>query len=321
MNVRMIDRKNAMKGHTMHSQKHFLAPLLTAALLAGCGGGGGDSGSPPPTVSAFSASSARYSDTMLITLVGSNLDQTLTFTGAGCRNYVRSTTAPNISTATAAYYTCTVSGVGNQIVAVSGGGLTVANVSFTVAVPQVTMLINNGAGVAGTLVLTLAPDRAPITVDNFLAYVKRDFYNGTVFQRHGRQGTSINITGEFVLQGGGYDAPVSSAARFPVPKAASAPIALEVGLSNLRYTVAMARSSAANSATSEFFINTVDNTFLDSTATVQGYAAFATITTGTTLVDAMVAAPCNFSAINYGLNSPDCVPEPNLVVITATQSR
>ena len=316
----MIDRKNAMKGHTMHSKRHFLAPLLTVVLLAGCGGGGGYSGSPPPTVSAFSATSARYSDTMLITLVGSNLDQTLTFTGAGCRNYVRSTTAPTISTATAAYYTCTVSGVGNQSLAVSGGGLTVANVPFTVAVPQVTMLINNGAGVAGTLVLTLAPDRAPITVDNFLAYVKSGFYNGTVFQRHGRTSDGINITGEFVLQGGGYDAPVSSAARFPVPKATSAPIALETGLSNLRYTVAMARSTA-NSATSEFFINTVDNISLDSTATVPGYAAFATITTGTTLVDAMVAAPCNFSAINFGLNSPDCVPEPNLVVVTATQSR
>ena len=308
----------------MRSTRLFLAPLFTAALLTGCGGGGGDSGSPPPTVSAFSASSARYSDTMLITLVGSNLDQTLTFTGAGCRNYVRSTTAPNVSTATAAYYTCTVSGVGSQSVAVSGGGLTVANVPFTIAVPQVTMLINNGAGVAGALVLTLAPDRAPITVDNFLAYVKSGFYNGTVFQRHGRQGTGTNITGEFVLQGGGYDAPVSSAVRFPSPKAATppiAPIALEVGLSNLRYTVAMARGSAANSATSEFFINTVDNIFLDSTATVPGYAAFATITTGTTLVDAMVAAPCNFSSINYGLNSPDCVPEPNLVVVSATQSR
>ena len=316
---------NSLKGNTMqtpHQSKNFLwLPLAAAALLSACGGGGGSSGGPPPTVSAFSASSARYSDTMLITLVGSNLDQTLTFTGAGCRNYVRSTTAPNISTSTAAYYTCTVSGVGNQSVAVSGGGLTAANVPFTVAVPQVTMLINNGAGVAGTLVLTLAPDRAPVTVDNFLVYVKSGFYNGTVFQRHGRTGTSINITGEFVLQGGGYDAPVSGATRFPATKPANAAIALETGLSNLRYTVAMARGSAANSATSEFFINTVDNTFLDSTATVPGYAAFATISTGTTLVDAMVAAPCNFSPINYGLNSPDCVPEPNLYITRAVQTR
>ena len=314
---------NALKGTNMHtpmqSKKFLWLALAAAALLSACGGGGGDSGSAPPTVSASSVSSARYSDTMLITLVGSNLDQTLTFTGAGCRNYVRSTTAPNVSTATVAYYTCTVSGVGSQSVSVSGGGVIAATLPFTIAVPQVTLLVSNGAGVAGSLVLTLAPDRAPITVDNFLVYVKSGFYNGTVFQRHGRAGTSTNITGEFVLQGGGYDAPVSSATRFPTLKATNAAIALESGLSNLRYTVAMARGSVANSATSEFFINTVDNVFLDTSG--GGYAAFATITTGTTLVDAMVAAPCNFSAINYGLNSPDCVPEPNLVVVTAQQSR
>ena len=305
----------------MNTHKHLLLSLATAALLVACGGGGNDAGSPPPVVSASSTSSARYSDSLLITLVGSNLDQPLTFTGAGCRNYVRSTTAPNVSTATVAYYHCTVSGVGNQSVSVAGGGVTAATVSFTIAVPQVTLLVSNGAGVAGSLVLTLAPDRAPITVDNFLAYVKSGFYNGTAFQRHGRAGTSTNITGEFVLQGGGYDAPVNSATRFPAPKATNAAIALENGLSNLRYTVAMARSSLVNSATSEFFINTVNNTMLDSTATVSGYAAFATITTGTTLVDAMVAAPCNFSPINFGLNSPDCVPEPNLVVVNAQQSR
>ena len=316
----------ALKGKSMskcmQSHKSLWLPLAASALFASCGGGGGgggDSGSPPPTVSASSASSARYSDTMLITLVGSNLDQPLTFTGAGCRNYVRSTTAPNVSTATAAYYTCTVSGVGNQSVSVAGGGITAATLTFTVAVPQVTMLISNGASVAGSLVLTLAPDRAPLTVDNFLVYVKSGFYNGTVFQRHGRAGSSINVTGEFVLQGGGYDAPVTSAARFPALKATNAPIALEAGLSNLRYTVAMARGSATNSATSEFFINTLDNIFLNTQD--GGYAAFATITTGTTLVDAMVAAPCNFSSINYGLNSPDCVPEPNLVVVNAQQSR
>ena len=59
---------------------------------------------------------------------------------------------------------------------------------------------------------------------------------------------------------------MSSGTRFPAPKATSAAIALESGLSNLRYTVAMARGSAANSATSEFFINTVDNVFLDTSS-------------------------------------------------------
>jgi peptidyl-prolyl cis-trans isomerase A (cyclophilin A) len=168
-----------------------------------------------------------------------------------------------------AYYTCTVSGgAGSLTVNVSGGGTTVATVPFTVAQPQVTMLVNNGAGVSGTLVITLRPQEAPITVDNFLAYVKTGFYNGTVFHRHGRTVTS----GPFVLQGGGFTGPLTAGTVFPAAKPASAPIALEAsrGLSNLRYTLAMARTSVLNSATSQFFINVVDNAFLDPTPIPDG---------------------------------------------------
>jgi cyclophilin family peptidyl-prolyl cis-trans isomerase len=294
--------------------------LLAAGLLASCGGGGGNPGGPAPTISSSSASSARYSEPMLITLAGTNLDQPLTFTGSGCRNFVRSTTAPFVSTATLAYYTCTVSGVGAQTVSVAGGGITAGSVSFTIAQPQVRMQVDNGAGVSGTLVITLRPQEAPITVDNFLAYVKSGFYNGTVFHRHGRTATSA----PFVLQGGGFTGPLTAASLFPAEKPASAPIALEVnrGLSNLRYTLAMARTNVLNSATSQFFINTVDNAFLDSSG--GGYAVFGTITTGTTVVDAMVAAPCSLSPVNFNSGftvSTDCLPVPNLVIASATQSQ
>lgn len=309
---------HALKGNAMKSAT-LLAAILSTGLLAACGGGGSDAGGPPPVVTASSASSARYSDPMLITLSGSNLDQTLTLTSAGCRNFARSTAAPFVSTATLAYYTCTVSGVGSQTVAVSGGGVTAVTVPFRVELPQVTMLVNNSAGVSGTLVITLRPAEAPLTVDNFLAYVKSGFYNSTVFHRHGRTATST----PFVLQGGGYAAPLTSTAPFPAPKATNAPIALEVGrLSNLRYTLAMARTNVLNSATSEFFINTVDNAFLDTSG--GGYAVFGTVTTGTTLVDAMVAAPCNLSPVNFNVGfsvSTDCLPEPNLVIAGATQTR
>jgi cyclophilin family peptidyl-prolyl cis-trans isomerase len=293
---------------------------LTAGLLASCGGGGGEPGGPAPTLSSSSASSARYSEPMLITLAGTNLDQALTFTGGGCRNFVRSTTAPFVSTATLAYYTCTVSGVGAQTLGVVGGGVTVGSVSFTIAQPQVRMLVDNGAGVSGTLVITLRPQEAPVTVDNFLAYVKSGFYNNTVFHRHGRTATS----GPFVLQGGGYAGPLTAGALFPAEKPASAPIALEVnrGLSNLRYTLAMARTNVLNSATSQFFVNTVDNAFLDTSG--GGYAVFGTITTGTTVVDAMVAAPCSLSPVNFNSGftvSTDCLPVPNLVIASATQSQ
>lgn len=183
--------------------------------------------------------------------------------------------------------------------------------------PQVTLTIDNGAGVNGTLVITLEPARAPLTVANFLSYVNSGFYNCTVFQRHGRTAA----LGTFVLQGGGYAGPVSSTARFPAPKPTLPPIALEVGrgLSNLRYSVAMARTDVLNSATSEFFINTTDNAFLDTAS--GGYAVFGNITTGTAVVGAMVAASCNFSSLNFALGSPDCVPEPNLYIISAVQTR
>ena len=304
----------------LQSQLPFVLPLVAALSLAGCGGGGADAGGPPPIVSASSASTARYSETLLVTLTGLNLDQALTLSSAGCRNFARSSTAPFVSTATLAYYTCTVSGVGNQTVAVSGGGMTVATVPFTVAVPEVTMLVNNGAGVSGTLVITLHPQEAPLAVDNFLSYVKSGFYNSTVFHRHGRTAASTT----FVLQGGGYAAPLSSASLFPAPKPTAAAIPLEVGrgLSNLRYSVAMARTNVLNSATSEFFINTVDNAFLDTSG--GGYAVFGTVTVGTTLVDAMVAAPCNLSPLNFDVGfqfSTDCLPEPNLVIAGATQTR
>ena len=307
----------------MKSALH-LSGLLLAALLAACGGGNKDeAGGPPPTVTASSASAARYSETMLITLTGANLEPTITVSSAGCRNMTRSTAAPFASTAVLAYYTCTVSGVGAQTVTVTGGGLTAATIPFTVAQPEVTMAISNGGGgVAGTLVITLRPQEAPVTVDNFLAYVKSGFYNNTVFHRHGRTTTST----PFILQGGGYAAPVSAATAFGTPKATQPPIALEVGrgLSNVRYSLAMARTNVLNSATSEFFINTVNNAFLDTSS--GGYAVFGSVTGNTALVDAMVAAPCTLSPVNFDdptrfFVSTDCVPTPNLIISSATQTK
>lgn len=302
--------------------------MISGAMVS-CGGGGSDvPAGPVPVVNAASANSARYSETLLLTLTGSNLDQPLTLTSAGCRNFLRSTAAPFVSTPTLAYYTCTVSGVGSLLVNVAYAGNTLGNVPFVVDQPQVTLQISNGLTASGSVVITLRPQEAPLTVDNFLAYVKSGFYNNTVFHRHGRTATAT----PFVLQGGGYSGPLTAAALFPAPKAASAPIALEVGrgLSNLRYSLAMARTSALNSATSEFFINTVDNAFLDTSG--GGYAVFGTVTTGTALVDAMVAAPCSLSPVNFdsGVPTPpppgfipstDCLPTPNLVLTSATQTR
>jgi peptidyl-prolyl cis-trans isomerase A (cyclophilin A) len=206
------------------------------------------------------------------------------------------------------------------LLASCGGGGGSAGTPAATALPQVTFAVSNGAGVSGSLVITLESEKAPATVANFLAYVKAGFYNGTVIHR--------NSPG-FVLQGGGYAGPITAvltASQLQAQhKPTNAPIVLEdgAGLSNLRYTMAMARTGAPDSATSEFFINLVDNTAgnrnnLDKTAIARGYAVFGTITAGTELVTAMAAAPCVAAA---SLSSPECLPVPNLTITSATQTR
>ena len=167
--------------------------------------------------------------------------------------------------------------------------------------------MSNGAGVSGDVVLTLNPAQAPVTTANFLSYVNAGFYNCTVFHRHAR---------DFVLQGGGFAAPVTSTTAFSALKATNPPIALEVGrgLSNVRLTVAMARTDP-NTATSQFFINLVDNVQLDTQA--GGYAVFGSVTAGADVVTAMRAAPC-ISAIVSG---DSCLPVPNITITAAVQIR
>jgi peptidyl-prolyl cis-trans isomerase B (cyclophilin B) len=127
---------------------------------------------------------------------------------------------------------------------------------------------------AGTLQIELDDERAPLTVQNFLEYVRKGHYDGTIFHR---------IIKGFMLQGGGFDAEMRQ-------KATAAAIQNEAnnGLKNKRYTLAMARTSAPHSATSQFFINTVDNGFLDFTsesAQGWGYAVFGRVVAGTEVVD------------------------------------
>jgi cyclophilin family peptidyl-prolyl cis-trans isomerase len=176
--------------------------------------------------------------------------------------------------------------------------------------PQVTFTISNGDTVAGSLVITLVPEHAPKTVENFLAYVASGFYVGTIIHRHDE---------DFVLQGGGYSSPVSASDN-PVHKPTNAPIPLEIKVSNRRGTIAMARTNVLNSATSEFFINLGNNSALDLYA--GGYAAFGYIS-DLTLVDDMTEAPCVTANITGGSgpNSLGCLPVPNLVITAAVKTR
>jgi peptidyl-prolyl cis-trans isomerase B (cyclophilin B) len=124
--------------------------------------------------------------------------------------------------------------------------------------------------------IELDDERAPLSVQNFLDYVRKGHYDGTVFHR---------VIQGFMLQGGGFDEQMNQK-----PTAATIKNEANNGLRNKRYTLAMARTSAPHSASSQFFINTVDNGFLDFTAeTAQGwgYAVFGRVVKGTDVVDAI----------------------------------
>ena len=133
---------------------------------------------------------------------------------------------------------------------------------------------------SGRVNLEMLPAAAPLSVANFLTYVNGSRYANTVVHR--------SDAGLGVIQGGGYALPLPALARI----AANSPIALEYNLPNARGTIAMARTSVLNSATTEWFINTKDNTTILGQANGGGYAVFGRVTgSGMTVVDAIHALP------------------------------
>ncbi len=152
----------------------------------------------------------------------------------------------------------------------------------------------------GAIVLELFADRAPETVANFLGYVDAGFYDGTIFHR---------VIADFMIQGGGLTADMK-------PKATRAPVTNEAGNgpANLRGTIAMARTSEPHSATAQFFINTVDNDFLNhqgKTAQGWGYAVFGQVVAGMGVVDAIARVP---TVARGGLRD---VPAEPIVILSA----
>ena len=128
----------------------------------------------------------------------------------------------------------------------------------------------------GNITLELEDKKAPLTVANFLRYVDEKHYNGTIFHR---------VISGFMIQGGGMDFDL-----FEMPTHEPVKNEAANGLSNKAGTIAMARTSVVDSATAQFFINTVDNAFLDHRdESVQGfgYAVFGRVTDGMEVVDAI----------------------------------
>ncbi len=125
----------------------------------------------------------------------------------------------------------------------------------------------------GVIKLELDPEKAPITVKNFVSYANANHYNKTIFHR---------VINGFMIQGGGFDEKMNE-------KSAKSPIKNEAnnGLRNERGTIAMARTSDPDSATAQFFINHIDNRFLDYTTGNPGYAVFGKVVSGMETVDAI----------------------------------
>jgi len=152
----------------------------------------------------------------------------------------------------------------------------------------------------GNIELELYPDKAPVTVANFLRYVDEGFYKGTIFHR---------VINSFMIQGGGFDAAMKK-------KKVHASIQNEAdnGLINERGTIAMARTSDPHSATAQFFINHVDNDSLnhtDRSTRGWGYCVFGRVTNGMKTVDAIA------DVFTTRVNGMQNVPEETVIITNA----
>jgi len=268
----------------------YLLVLLTFTLAA-CGGGDRFE----PSISEIQVQSLRYGKTAVILLAGHYLRADMVAETGSCTNPSFGTN----STPETAILNCKVTATGTLPMTLrSAEGKTLYSTTLTVPTPQVTLNTS-----LGSVVMELDPQAAPITVNNFLAYVGSNYYTNTLFHR---------VIAGFVVQGGGYTAGLVK------KPGQTAPIALESnnGLLNLRGTVAMARTDVPDSATSEFFVNLVDNTSLNyQSAASPGYAVFGKVVQGLEVIDAIAAVPT--SAQNGAQN----VPTTDVTITAAAQTQ
>ena len=271
----------------------IITSITLTALLTACGGGGGSTFNP--NVTAIRAQSLQYSKSAVILIGGTNLRSDMIPDTGSCTNPAfRSDSTPSV-----AVLTCTVTATGPLPIAIkAANGNVLFQTTLTVLQPQVAI-----ATTQGNIFLELNPAVAPITVNNLLSYSGSAYYSNTLFHR---------VIPGFVVQGGGVT-------TGPVKKPGQgAPIALESnrGLSNVRGSVAMARTGDPDSATSEFFINLVDNTFLDyQNPSNPGYAVFGRVIQGMDVVDAIAAVP------TASINGLDNVPLTDVVINLVVQTQ
>ena len=242
--------------------------LALSCLLSACGGANDFS----PVVTGVKVQAAQYGKTATIYLAGKDLRSNLLVdTSGACTS---PTFASNSNTDTVVL-NCVVAKTGDfSLVVQTAEGAAIYSTTFNVPLPQVTLITAKGS-----ITVELDPTLATISTNNFLSYVNKGFYKSTLFHR---------VIPNFVIQGGGYTTGMLKKTE------QSTPIELESnkGLSNVRGSLAMARTYVPNSATSEFYINLVDNLSLDyKNAANPGYAVFGKVVQGMDVVDAIAAEP------------------------------
>lgn len=267
-----------------------LAILSILPVLLSCGGGGENQ-----QVKEVRAKVLAFSKEAVVYVSGMDLRSNMHVKTGVCKNPVFSAqSAPEL-----AIINCVVTATGEQpLIIYAADGRVLFSGTMSIPKPEVTMITS-----MGTIVAELYPEVAPITVTNFLKYVNSSYYTNTLFHR---------VIPDFVVQGGGY-----STGMLPKPGAGE-PIPLETnrGLSNLRGSLAMARTENPDSATTEFYFNLVDNPSLDyKNPNGPGYAVFGRVVKGIEVVDAI--ADTETGPMNGYLD----VPTNDVFVKAAFQSR
>jgi peptidyl-prolyl cis-trans isomerase A (cyclophilin A) len=266
--------------------RFYLSVAIVSSLLLSACGGGSSSGTSAKKVSVTGVATDQliYRKTTNITVTGQNLDLGINIANLGC---LKITEVPG-STSTQKVFSCKMIGVGSvamNVTAADGSSLYAGTMTIPLAKqPQITMVTS-----LGTIVLELNPAKAPITVDNFLQYTENSFYVNKIFHR---------VINGFMIQGGGF----TSSLQQPTTLAA---IKLEVGngLSNIRGSIAMARTNVLDSATSQFFINVANNESLDTNG--GGYAVFGKVVSGLDVVDKIKVVA---TSVQNGLSDVPVVP-------------
>jgi len=283
-----------------------LSAVVCGLGLTACGGGGG-SGEGRPSVTQLAADPVQFGRTMTVSVSGFELADGAIQLDVGGR--CDALTQVSGGTETFQRFTCKPSDLGALRPRVlDAEGREIASLNLTVPVPQVTVRVTQGTR-TGTFMMELDPGAARSTVRNFLDYVNAAFYTNTLFHR---------VEPNLVIQGGGVSLATGT---FKTPLFEPIKLQADNGLKNLKYTLAMARTTVADSATSQFYINMKDNPEFDfgSTQNPLGYAVFGKVISGFDVVEEI--AKVDLKPPAAASSAPPSIPATPVVINSVLQTR